>query len=576
MQFGILDLFAILGSLGIFIYGMKVMSEGIQNLAGDQLKNILGYMTSNRLGGVVTGFVTTSLIQSSSATTVMIVSFVNAGLLTLRQAIGVIMGANIGTTVTAVIITFFGFKFSISDYTLAIIAISLPLMFSKRNEYKSLGDFLFGFGILFMGLDLLKNSVPDLQQNPEALEWIQNVSDMGYGSVLLFIVIGTLITIVVQSSSAAMAITLIMCDQGWITFDIAAALVLGENIGTTITANIAATVGNLYAKRAARAHFIFNIFGVIWMLLLYYPFLNLVDHIMVNWFQQPSPFVAVKSVTWALTLFHILFNITNTFLLIWFVNQIEKVVVRLTPAKATAEAEEEFRLSYIGSEVMRTPEFSLIEVHKELSRFGAITRKMFTKLKDQQQSAKTKESLAFYEKIEKMEDLTDRFEEEITAYLVRLSEGRLNVDTSAKVVIIHSVTNDLERVGDSILEISKNIHRLYKKKLSLDNKQKKKLAELSDHVEEAFDIMLNNLEKGSLSIDIKEARKKEQEINKLRKKIRKSQMRVVEDPTYEVKSGILFRDIYQGLERVADQIFSVNLALAGEKFDLDEILDEDF
>ncbi|NMM47052.1 Na/Pi cotransporter family protein [Marinigracilibium pacificum] len=575
MQLGILDLLAILGSLGIFIYGMKVMSEGIQNLAGDKLKNILGYMTSNRFGGVATGFVTTSLIQSSSATTVMIVSFVNAGLLNLRQAIGVIMGANIGTTMTAVLITVFGFsKFSVSDYTLVVIALSLPLMFSKKSNLKSLGEFLFGFGLLFMGLDMLKDNVPDLKSNPDALAWIQNISDMGYASVIIFVFIGTLITVIVQSSSAAMAITLIMCDQGWIAFDVAAALVLGENIGTTITANLAAMVGNSYAKRAARAHFIFNVFGVIWMLALYHPFLNLIDYIVVNYIKLPSPFVDAKSVKWALTIFHISFNVINTFLLVWFVPLIEKTVIKMVPIKEDSESEQ-FKLEYIGTDIMRTPELSLIEVSKELSNFGALTKKMFNKLKDQRHSTRSADYEGAFNKIQKYEEMTDNFEEEITAYLVKLSEGRLNVDTSAKVVIMHSVTNDLERIGDSILDISKNINRLYKKKLKLDNKQNKRLDELSVLVEEAFDIMLDNLEKGTFSIDLNEARKKEQEINKLRKRLRKAQMRVIEDPNYEVKAGILFRDIYQGLEHMADQIFSVNLALAGEKFDLDEILEED-
>ncbi|MCX2744854.1 Na/Pi cotransporter family protein [Mangrovivirga sp. M17] len=576
MQLGILDLLAILGSLGIFIYGMKVMSEGIQNLAGDQLKNILGYMTTNRFAGVATGFVTTSLIQSSSATTVMIVSFVNAGLLSLRQAIGVIMGANIGTTITAVLITVFGFsKFSVSDYTLVVIALSLPLMFSKKSNLKSLGEFLFGFGLLFMGLDMLKGNVPDLKSNPDALAWIQNISDMGYASVIIFVFIGTLITVIVQSSSAAMAITLIMCEQGWIEFDVAAALVLGENIGTTITANIAAMVGNSYAKRAARAHFIFNIFGVLWMLALYHPFLNMIDYFVVKYMQIPSPFTEASSVKWALTIFHISFNIINTLLLIWFVPFIEKTVIRLVPVRSEDKEDDQFKLEYIGSDIMRTPELSLIEVSKELSRFGALTKKMFNKLKVQRHSKRSADFEGAYNKIQKYEEATDSFEEEITAYLVKLSEGRLNADTSAKVVIMHSVANDLERIGDSILDISKNINRLYKKKLKLDDKQNKRLDDLSSLVEEAFDIMLENLDKGTFSIDLKDARKKEQEINKLRKKLRKAQMRVIEDPTYEVKTGILFRDIYQGLEHMADQIFSVNLALAGEKFDLDEILEDD-
>ncbi len=345
-----LNIISILGALGLFIFGMKVMSDGIQKVAGKSLRSGLAKMTNTTFGGVMTGFGTTAIIQSSSATTVMIVSFVNAGLLTLKQAIGVIMGANIGTTVTALIIVIFGFKFKITAFALPLLAIAVPMILAKKERIKHLGEFLIGFSILFIGLGELKGLVPD-ELPPNIQQFISDLGQYGFASTIIMVIVGTLVTILVQSSSAAIAITLTLCQKGFIPFEMAAAIVLGENIGTTITANIAAVVGNTSAKRAARAHLIFNIMGVLWMLILFNPFLRLIDSIVVS-LDLGSPFENVDSIGDGLTAFHMSFNIINTLLLVWFVGLIAKVVTRLVPERTSDDG---FKLQHISEGLISTP-----------------------------------------------------------------------------------------------------------------------------------------------------------------------------------------------------------------------------
>ncbi|HOO19638.1 MAG TPA: Na/Pi symporter, partial [Paludibacteraceae bacterium] len=393
MHYTFYDFLILIGSLGVFLYGMKVMSEGLQKVAGERLRAIMAAMTKNRFSGVLTGLLITSIIQSSSGTTVMVVSFVNAGLLTLYQAITVIMGANIGTTVTAWIISLFGFKVNIASFAIPLIGLSIPFIFSSKSKRKSIGEFLIGFAFLFMGLEMLKNSVPDIQSNPGILAFLSKYTNYGFGSVLLFLLIGTILTIIVQSSSAMMAVTLVMCSKGWLSFELGAAMVLGENIGTTITANLAAIPANVSAKRTALAHLTFNIFGVIWMLIFFYPFINLISYIITNFGPgdpnlltsfttslDPETLKVISSDTTALTseqltikqqllqhqlatsyglsLFHTLFNLINTCLLIWFVNFIAKVVSFVIKQK---DSEEEFQLKYISIGLLSTSELSILQ-----------------------------------------------------------------------------------------------------------------------------------------------------------------------------------------------------------------------
>ena len=363
MNYGLYEILQLFGSLGLFLFGMKVMSDALMSLAGDKMRKILATMTSNKFLGIFTGFFITSVIQSSSATTLMVVSFSNASLLTLTESISVIMGANIGTTITAWLITILGFKVSMSAIALPLVGLGFAFTFAKKENLKNWGGFIIGFAVLFIGLQFLKDAVPDIKQNPEILEFLKRYTDLGFWSILLFLLIGTLLTIIIQSSSATMALTLIMTAQGWIPFPLAVAMVLGENIGTTITANLAAIVANFHAKRTARAHLIFNIIGVIWVLVLFYPFLKFIEWL-VGLTGSDSPYLSAAAIPVALSLFHTSFNVINTFVLVWFIKPIARIVEKVVPAREEPQKEID-EPKYLNEKVLRYPETLLISLINE-------------------------------------------------------------------------------------------------------------------------------------------------------------------------------------------------------------------
>ena len=562
MEFGILDILKLIGALGFFIYGMKVMSEGIQKAAGSRLRQILGAMTSNRVTGVFTGFFTTALIQSSSATTVMVVSFVNAGLLTLRQSIGVIMGANIGTTITGLLIAFFGFtKFKITVFALPILAIGFPMIFSNRDQLKSWGEFIIGFALLFMGLDELKHAVPDIKHNPEILSFLADFANMGLFSTISFILIGTLLTVIVQSSSAAMAVTLVLCQQGVIPFQMAAALVLGENIGTTITANLAAMIGNIHSKRAARAHFIFNVVGVIWMLIVFDYYLD-----GIAWgldkFYGIHPYDNADDVKWGLTAFHSTFNILNTLLMVWFVASIEKLVIKISPSRG--EVDEQYTLEYIGAGIMGTPELSLLEAQKEVSKFGKLTQRMldFTKELINEQDRKAIQMLL--KKIKKYEDITDKLETEVSEYLRKVSEGELSEEASISIRSMLSIVGDLERVGDIFYQMSKTIERQREGKHYFTPEQRNNILEMLSKVENSMKIMNENLDKEYDQVFLVPADEAETAINELRDELRRAHLKSIEVGDYNIQSGMHYSDLYSSSEKIGDHVINVTEAVVGK------------
>ena len=363
MQYGFTNILQLLGALGVFLFGMKVMSDALLLLAGSKMRSILAKMTSNRVLGIGTGFLITSVIQSSSATTLMVVSFANAGLLTLVESIGVIMGANIGTTITAWLITILGFKVSMSTIALPLVGFGFAFTFLKKDQFKNFGTFVIGFALLFIGLQFLKDAMPDIKNNPDILAFLSRYTDLGYLSVLLFLLIGTVLTVVIQSSSATMALTLIMTAQGWIPFELAAAMVLGENVGTTITANLAAIIGNYKAKQTARAHLIFNLLGVLWMLILFYPFLKMVSWLVI-YLGSESPYVSAAAIPVAISLFHTTFNVANTLLLVWFVNPIARLVERILPEQIEPDKQID-EPKFLTKSVLKYPETVISAITKE-------------------------------------------------------------------------------------------------------------------------------------------------------------------------------------------------------------------
>ena len=453
MEYSFYDFLKYIGSLGLFLYGMKIMSEGLQKVAGDRLRSILTAMTTNRVTGVLTGVLITALIQSSSATTVMVVSFVNAGLLTLAESISVIMGANIGTTVTAWIISIFGFKVDMAAFALPLLAIALPLIFSGKSNRKSIGEFIFGFSFLFMGLSYLKANAPDLNSNPEMLAFVQNYTDMGFFSVLLFLFIGTILTMIVQASAATMAITLIMCANGWISLELGAALVLGENIGTTITANLAALTANTQAKRAALAHFVFNVFGVIWVLIIFHPFMQFVNWVVDTFFQTSNPEVAIS---YKLSAFHSIFNICNVFILIWAVKLIERTVCALIHLK---DEDEEPRLRFITGGMLSTAELSILQARKEIHLFAERTHRMFGMVQDLLHTEKDDDFNKLFSRVEKYENISDNMELEIANYLNQVSEGRLSSESKLQIRAMLREVTEIESIGDSCYNLARTINR---------------------------------------------------------------------------------------------------------------------
>lgn len=567
---GVLAVLSIIGALGFFIYGMKVMSEGIQKAAGESLRKILSAITSNRFSGIFTGFITTTIIQSSSATTVMIVSFVNAGLLNLRQAIGVIMGANIGTTMTAWILVLLGFsKFSLATYSLPILAIAVPLMFMNRAQIKSMGEFFVGFALLFMGLELLKGQVKELhlEENASFIQFIQELGSPGYGTILLFVLIGTLLTIVVQSSSAAMALTLIFIgNEGeGISLELAAAIVLGENIGTTITANLAALIGNVHAKRSARAHLVFNLFGVFWMLIVFYPFLHMIEGFIESLektsFGQENLVDYQSKSRYSLAMFHTIFNVINTLLLVWFVPFIEKIVIKMTPSKGGDD--ELHHLEFISSGMMSTVELSIPEAKKEIHKFGTIVKRMngfMSKLIVEQDKKKFKK---LKERIEKYEDITDKVEIEIADYLAKAARGNMSTDTSIRVRGMLSIIGDLERIGDIFYQMSQILDRKRKEKIWFTPEQRNRLIELGELVEESFQVMCENLAMSYDKVTINKALDSERRLNAKRDEIRDMHFIDVENRKYDINTANIYSNLFHMYEKIGDHIINVTEGLTG-------------
>ena len=552
MEYSFYDFLKLIGSLGLFLYGMKIMSEGLQKVAGDRLRSILTAMTTNRVTGVLTGVLITALIQSSSATTVMVVSFVNAGLLTLAESISVIMGANIGTTVTAWIISIFGFKVDMAAFALPLLAIALPLIFSGKSNRRSVGEFIFGFSFLFMGLSYLKANAPDLNANPEMLAFVQNYTDMGFFSILLFLFIGTILTMIVQASAATMAITLIMCANGWISLELGAALVLGENIGTTITANLAALTANTQAKRAALAHFVFNVFGVIWVLIIFHPFMQLVNWVVDTFFQTSNPEVAIS---YKLSAFHSIFNICNVCILIWGVKLIERTVCALIHPK---EEDEEPRLRFITGGMLSTAELSILQARKEIHLFAERTHRMFGMVQDLLHTEKDDDFNKLFSRIEKYENISDNMELEIANYLNQVSEGRLSSESKLQIRAMLREVTEIESIGDSCYNLARTINRKRQTNQDFTEKQYEHIHFMMKLTNDALAQMIVVVEKPEhQSIDINKSFNIENEINNYRNQLKNQNILDVNNKEYDYQMGVYYMDVIAECEKLGDYIVNV-------------------
>lgn len=571
----ILLIIQVLGALALFLFGMKYMSEALQRLAGPSLRNVLSSFTSNRFKAVLTGTFVTSLIQSSSATTVMVVSFVNAGILNLTNAIGVIMGANIGTTVTAWIITLFGIKVDIAIYSIPIIGLGFICMMLKSKKVQHIGEFILGFGLLFLGLTFLKDSLNelDLAHNPQFFAFINQFvgdnSNISFLTVLLFVLIGTVLTLILQSSSATMAVTLVLCSQGVIPFEIAVALVLGENIGTTITANLAAIIGNTTAKRAARSHFIFNVIGVCWVLLLFHPFVNMIDSITVK-MDGVSAYASALAIPTALSLFHTFFNSLNTLLLVGFIPQIEKLTTFLV--KKNPQDKEIFRLENIGTNFMKTGEMNVEIAKKEIIEFSKRMIRMYeflpTLLNDLKPNSK--EYIDLLQRTQRYEELSDRMEIEIANYITTMTAEGLSSETNVRVRGMLRIVDNLESIGDQNYQFAKAIENKNSLKITFSPECKAHIDNMFALVHEALDIMHHNLEVHYRTVEIDKAQAAENAINAYRDKIKKQHFIDINNNVYDYQAGIIYSGMYSILEKTGDHIINITEALVNAKMQKDE------
>ncbi|MFC1898309.1 Na/Pi cotransporter family protein [Candidatus Cloacimonadota bacterium] len=544
-------IFKLLGSLGVFLYGMRVMSDGIQKVAGKRMQSILNYMTSNRGMAVLTGFMITALVQSSSATTVMVVSFVNASLLNLTQAIGVVMGANIGTTVTTWIVSIIGFKFKITAIALPIVGIGLPFMFSKFKKRRDIGEILIGFGLLFLGLMFLKESVPDIKSNPEILEFLKNYTDLGFLSFVIFVIVGSILTVIVQSSSAAMAITVTMAYMGWIGFETAAAIVLGENIGTTVTAYLASIGTSVNARRTARAHFLFNTFGVIWMALIFKYFTQFILKI------TPWDSSLQSNLPLNLSLFHTVFNIINTLIFIPFVRPFSSLVEKLVKPKA-GDLSKEYKLQYIHTGLQDTAQMAMQTARFELDKMVELVDNMFTTFQHVF-SNPDKKMGTNVEKVKDMEDLSDQMQMEITTYLIECSKEDLSERSIMNLNAMLRIVNELENIGDSCYKLMILTERKYDQKIQLHSKAKEEFNDFAALVSESMALYKQRMNEHLETQVLELAYKLEVKMNNLRDNLKKAAQQRLQDGS-DVNAELLYLDLLKHFEHIGDN--SLNIAQA--------------
>ena len=600
MDYSILDFLGLLGAVCLFLYGMKVMSEGLQKAAGDRLRNILSVMTRNRLTGLLTGFFITALIQSSSASIVLVVSFVNAGLMTLGQSMAVIFGANLGTTFTTWIISLLGFKVDISAFAIPLMALAVPLLFSKKSRNKSIGEFLIGFSLLFLGLAMISSYVPDLQKNPDMFEFLQRYASMGFASVLIFWFVGLVVTMIIQSSAATFAICLVMFAKGWIGFDLACAIVLGSAIGTTITPLLASLSGNVAAKRTAMGHLLFNVFGAIWCLALFYPFMSLIiklcawmglgnpndlynfvtslqstdPEIYNNLFTNTLPadhpragdlsaaterLIALQaSASICLSIFYTVYKLINLSLMIWFTKAYVRIVEWLVPARK--KSDDEFALRFIQGGLLSSTELNIAQAEKEVAVYAERVGRMIAMGKELVHTRDNSEDFnKLFSRLEKYEDISDRMELEIADYLNRCAEGRLSNEGKMRIAGMLNIISEIESIADCCYGVGKIMLRKSQSHAEFSEEIYHNIDAMYKYLEEAMQMMvtllenINNLDEHT----IMRSYNKEREINNLRNQLRGANIENINEHKYQYQAGIYYMDIVSDIERTGDHIINV-------------------
>lgn len=562
LPWGIFKLIVLIGSLGLFIHGMKVMGEGLQQALGSKLRNQLGSITSNRFRAILTGFSITAIIQSVMVSVVMTVSFVNAGLLTLSQSAGVMLGSSIGTAVTAWFINLLAFETDLSAYALFILAFTAPILFFGKKRWKPWVNTIFGFVFLIMGLAFMIANMPE---NPSELPYLQNIlayKEIPVVGILIFVGIGVVISVFLQSTVATIALTMILIYASVLPFDAAIAIILGANIGTSINVELASTAGNVHAKRSARIHTLYNIFGLIWALLFFPLILNGVQWLMLNlgWgdpINNPSEYANT-----GLAIFHTAFNVFNALLLVWFIPQLVKIAEKTVKSKGASD--EEFHLEFIGTGILSTADLSILEAKKEIVKFGKLTEKMSKMTRSLLFEKNTREFEQTLNHIKKYEDITDRIEIEVVKYLNKLSEGDLTLHTATRIRGMNSMVNDLERIGDIFYQMSKTIERKTEEKLWFTPEQRNNISTLFDLVDEALAIMCENLNAHQEKVNLKKANEAERKINEKRNELRKNYLESLSNQDTNFKGGMIYNDLFSSLEKVGDHVINVSEAIVGK------------
>ena len=557
--------FRLIGALALLMFGMKSMSDSLQKMAGPQLRHVLGTMTTNRVTGILTGTLITAAVQSSTATTVMTVSFVNAGLLTLAQAISVIMGANIGTTLTAWIMSA-GFSFNISDFVWPAFFFAIILIYSKKR--KIVGDFIFGISFMFLGLGTLRQTGidMDLAHNQPVLDFFASFDPHSFNTTIVFLLIGSVLTMCVQSSAAVMAITMILCSTGVLPIYQGIALVMGENIGTTVTSNVAALTANTQARRAAMAHMVFNIFGVLWILCVFRPFIHLVcgwvgyDDVMEK--SDPHFIANAAKLSFVLAAFHTTFNISNTFILVWFIPQIERLVGKIIRPKKNAD-EDDFRLRFIQTGIMKTPEISVLEAQKEIHSFAERIQRMFGMVKELLGETNEDKFVKLFTRIEKYEGISDNMEIEIAKYLDQVSDSHLSDETKAKIRAMLREISEIESIGDSCYNIARTLNRRIKGKEDFIPSQYEHMHQMMELTDQALTQMNITLVGHKVDNDANLSFNIENEINNYRNQLKSQNINDVNNHLYTYAIGTMYMDIVQECEKLGDYVVNVVEARMG-------------